>query len=75
MAEPWPHNGGCAAEYLGHLADAGLIERHDDLESGMWVCTEKGKAHVEQLLSLQFPTQAWISASGEVLRPWPNDEL
>lgn len=68
MAEPWPHKEGCAAEYEGDLADAGLIERHEDLERSMWVCTDKGKAHVEQLLALQFPTQAWISASGEVLK-------
>lgn len=68
LAEPGPNCGGCEAEYEGHLADAGLIELYGDSNCKVWVCTDKGKAHVQQLLSLKIPTQAWISASGELLR-------
>ena len=63
--EPWPHNGGCSDEYEKHLVSAGLVKIADD--GGYYDCTEKGKAHVEQICTMQFPRQAWIAADGTVL--------
>ena len=69
--EPWPHNGGCATEYEQHLATAGLVQLHKD--GTYYECTEMGKAHVDQICALQFPTQAWVAATGELIRcDWLN---
>jgi hypothetical protein len=66
--EPWPHNGGCSDEYEQHLVTAGLVQLAAHTEhASYYECTEKGKAHVEQLCTMQFPRQAWIAANGEVL--------
>lgn len=66
--EPWPHNhSGVAKDYEADLAKEGLVQRHEDTDSSYWECTDKGKAHVEQLMSLPFPTQAWINKDGQVL--------
>ncbi len=71
--EPWPHNGGCALEYEQHLVDAGLIQRAVNRGNVVYhECTDKGVAHVEQLLSLPLPTRAWVGKDGKVLRIEPN---
>jgi hypothetical protein len=63
--EPWPHNGGCALEYEQHLVADGLVQLAE--HASYYECTDKGKAHVEQLCTLQFPRPAWIAENGDVL--------
>lgn len=66
--EPWPHNGGCALEYEQHLVELGLIQLAAHAEhASYYECTAKGKAHVEQLMNLALPQQAWVGANGDVL--------
>lgn len=64
--EPWPHNGGCAHEYEQQLVLSGLIQSH--ASGHYYECTQKGRAHVEQLCRLPFPTQVWMAANGEILK-------
>lgn len=66
--EPWPYNGGCALEYEQHLVSLGLVQLASHTEhASYYECTAKGKAHVEQLMNLPLPRQAWIGANGDVL--------
>jgi len=64
--EPWPYQNETVAEYLRHLESSGLIEPCHNTD--YYVCTDIGKAHMEQLLTLPFPTQGWFSASGEPIK-------
>jgi tellurite resistance-related uncharacterized protein len=71
--EPWHHDGGCALEYEQHLVEPGLVQLTVNRDNvSYYECTDKGKAHIEQLMSLQFPTQAWINKDGDVLLGLPN---
>jgi hypothetical protein len=65
--ESWPHNASAVLDYQTELAEAGLIQRHEDTDASYWECTEKGKAHVQQLLTLPLPIPAWINKDGQVL--------
>ncbi len=64
--EPWPYNGGCALEYTHNLVDWGLLEVTDDVN--VCKCTNKGNAHIEQIVNLPLPTQAWIDHAGKVIK-------
>lgn len=52
------------AEVFVSLVSDGLIETEDDY----FVTTDRGRAHIQQLCSLPYPTQAWINHSGETIR-------
>lgn len=55
--------------YKGTIDDFlrnGLIVATADTESG-YKTTDRGYAHVEQLCSLSWPTQAWIGANGKII--------
>lgn len=66
--EPWPHESPASREYEAQLKDADLITMDADTDGPLyWICTEKGKAHVEQLCTLPLPRQMWVNAIGEVL--------
>lgn len=43
--EPWPHNGGCSADYEQQLVSSGLVQLADG--GDYYECTERGIAHVE----------------------------
>jgi len=74
---PAPHDNrsDTAQEYTRHLEVDGLIVRKTDTgafyefkEVPVYQCTPKGRAHIEQILALPYPTQAWISTSGEIIK-------
>ena len=70
--EPWPHKGGCANEYEEQLRSEGLLQLAPPIQVDRdYLVTDKGRAHVEQLLTLPFPTQAWVNESGQVIQPEP----
>ena len=49
-------------ETLRSLVANGLIRQEDE---GHYSTTDRGRAHIEQLCSLPWPTQAWINYKGE----------
>ena len=60
----WPHRNCVVESYEAHLVTFGLIKM---TEGGYYDCTERGLAHVEQLLSIPLPAQAWIGVNGEII--------
>ena len=42
-----------------------LIYQMDD---GTYRTTKRGSAHVAQLCSIPFPTQAWVTSQGEIIK-------
>lgn len=69
-AESCPHvmrpTGTCTP--LEDLERWGLIERDPrnapkDYETHGWVATDRGKFHLDTLLSIEFPTQQWVAAN------------
>lgn len=60
----FPTRNTCVEQYEKHLVTFGLIKWKD---GGYYGCTERGVAHVEQLLSIPLPTEAWIGANGEII--------
>lgn len=64
------------AEYYNRLESDGLITRIPatasiygmPTEPQLWECTPKGLAHIEQLCRLPYPTQAWVSSSGQIIK-------
>jgi len=61
----WPNRNVTVEAYEAHLVTFGLIKESD---GGYYDCTERGKAHVEQLLSIPLPFQAWIGVNGEIIK-------
>jgi len=66
---PWPRSGGVNETYQQELHELGMIQKTKKPDEFYYECTDRGRAHVSQLLMLPFPTQAWIDASGNVLNP------
>jgi hypothetical protein len=66
---PTPHprlHAPAVKEEIQSFLTNGLIE--SDLDNpGVYRCTPRGAAHVSQLCSLPWPTQAWIGADGKVI--------
>lgn len=52
-------------ESLDMFLDSGIIQRGD---GDLFTTTDKGKALVSILCDTPFPTPAWISQSGKVVR-------
>lgn len=44
----------------------GLIE-HDPEDHDVYITTDRGKAHIEQLCRTAWPTQSWIGADGTII--------
>jgi len=63
---PFNH-AGCSNEYQHDLIEMGLL-LFDRIEDASPTATERGKAHIQQLLSLPLPQQAWIGADGAVIQ-------
>ena len=32
-----------------------------------WMTTPKGRAHIQQIINLQYPTEQWVGANGEII--------
>jgi len=78
--EPFPFQNDTVSEYHRHLDADGLIRRkastavvyQEPPEPVRWECTPKGRAHIEQISTLPYPTQAWVSASGSLISTEPS---
>jgi len=66
IAEPIDDSNGTRREYLGYLERLGLIEVDPDRRSSGWKTTERGTAHIRQILDLPLPTlvQRWVDGNG-----------
>ena len=63
---PYSH-GIVIAEYQSHLIEMDLLQyKHPD--HIIPTVTPRGKAHIQQLLSLPLPQQAWVGADGAVIQ-------
>jgi len=65
---PLPHPRVDAPAVAGALRDMlihGLIEGYDN--RGGYRTTARGRAHIEQLCSTPWPTQAWVNVQGELI--------
>ena len=40
-----------------------IIERGDNV----FRTTPKGRAHIQQIMNLQYPTEQWVDANGEII--------
>lgn len=75
----WPHMVGVNFEYHQDLEEWGLLTARPRKDSDpvppdatsvstiLYVCTEKGRVHLQQLCSLPLPRQAWLNMNGEVI--------
>jgi hypothetical protein len=64
---PTPHpRFECNKDVFDSLELNGLIEYHEHL-IGVYVTTARGRAHINQLCSTPWPTQAWVDKNGEVI--------
>ena len=50
---------------IQQFLSAGLIEAHDHFD--FYITTDRGAAHINQLCSVEWPTQAWIDNNGNVI--------
>ncbi len=65
IPEPWE---GQASMHEEQLRNAGLLElAHPSQIDRSYLVTDKGRAHIVQLLALPYPVQAWVGHDGEVL--------
>ena len=74
MAEPHPmvlSDSGKAA--IRHLTTQGLIYLNTDTE-GEYRCTNKGNAHVNQLLNVPLPKETWVNYEGKMIE-WRSPQL
>lgn len=63
---PYSH-GGCSNDYQRELIQEGLL-LFEHMGDAIPVVTPRGKAHIQQLLSLPLPQQAWVGADGAVIQ-------
>ena len=63
----WPRSGGVNETCQQELLDAGLIQKTNQPDEFYNECTDRGKAHVYQLMNLSLPMQAWVNKDGKVL--------
>lgn len=64
--EPW---GGQASAFEEQLRAEGLLEiTPPNIQGGPYRVTDKGEAHIQQLLDLPLPTLAWIDRDGQVIQ-------
>ena len=68
--EPWE---GEAQKFEEELRMEGLLKIPlPDSDVGPYQVTERGYAHLQQILSLPLPEPAWINANGAVIQLTPH---
>lgn len=68
---PAPHERQSAPavqESIKMFVDSGLLELSCGLTRNGYIATEKGHAHLRQLCSIQFPSQAWVDTGGNIIK-------
>jgi len=58
-------------EYLNDLVKSGLIKPDEESAphpTSGWMTTERGRAHIEQILALPLPVKIWADSHGRPIK-------
>ena len=66
---PWPAPSNTAAQYTQDLLTIGLLQRRKERPEGeaIFELTDRGHAHLIQLLTLPVPEHRWVNHRGDVI--------